>query len=428
MPDLRVPATENAVRVSLGFVLLAVAACSAASSDPAGPTTAPPPVDTTTGGDAGPATGLDLFDQPLTGITADDLVTFHEGDALFEVPLRDADGLGPVYTRNSCGGCHASGVRGPGSVQKMAVVDVDGVTPSGDQATLLPYGQTVRPLLTAGATKAVLPPNDPRVKVTVRVGPPILGRGYIEAVADAEIERMAAEQATRTDGIHGRVNHVTYASEISADARFHHHVKGDAVIGRFGLKARIGFLDDFAADAFQGDMGITSPLRPVEVPNPDSLTDDLKAGVDVEMASVQKRAMYMRLTAIPKRRDDAAGLALFQQTNCSVCHAPSLATRADYPIALLANVQAPIFTDLLVHDMGTGLADGVVDGEAGSTSWRTAPLIGLRFERTFMHDSRATTIRQAIELHGGEAADSVNRYHALSANDRDLLEAFVGGL
>ena len=410
------------MRASLGLTVMLVAACSAASSD-RDPTVVPPTTTT-----AASDNGLDPFDAPITGLAGVELTAFHEGDALFEVPLRDADGLGPVYTRNSCGGCHAGGVRGPGSVQKMAVVDEDGITPNIDQSTLLPYGQTVRPLLTAGATTAILPPDDPRVKVTVRVGPPILGRGYIEAVADSEIERMATEQATRVDGIHGRVNRVTYGSEMSADERFHKHVRGDEVIGRFGLKARIGFLDDFSADAFQSDMGITSPLRPTEVTNPDHLTDDLKPGVDVGLDSIQKRAMYMRTTAIPRRKDNDRGREIFALTNCSVCHAPSLATRIDYPVGLVAGTRAEIYSDLLVHDMGAALADGVVDGLAGSRDWRTAPLIGLRFMRSYLHDSRAATIRQAIELHDGEAADSVRRYRALSDDDRSLLEAFVSGL
>src|SRR5204862_462561 len=85
------------------------------------------------------------------------------------------------------------------------------------------------------------------------------------AGADAEIERVAAEEAGRDDGTHGRINHVVYASESNPDTRYHRHAKGDVVIGRFGLKARIGTLDDFTADALQGDMGITNPLRPGEL-------------------------------------------------------------------------------------------------------------------------------------------------------------------
>jgi CxxC motif-containing protein (DUF1111 family) len=227
-----------------------------------------------------------------------------------------------------------------------------------------------------------------------------------------------------------------YASEMSADPSFHDHVKGDQVIGRFGLKSRIGTLDDFTADAFQGDMGITSPLRPVEILNPDGLLDDGKPGIDVELASVQARATYLRLLAIPERATVDGGSALFEQTLCSVCHVPSLHTRVDYPIAALADIDAPVYTDLLLHRMGSGLADGLpadpsVDGEASSLEWRTTPLIGVRFNRTFLHDSRATTVEDAILAHGGdgsEASDALDRFNALPDDDRQHLIDFVESL
>src|SRR5262249_52943988 len=159
----------------------------------------------------------------------------------------------------------------------------------------------------------------------------------------------------------------------------------------------IATLDEFTADALQGDMGITSPLRPIEFANPDGLTDDLKPGVDVTAESVNARATYMRLIAIPRRTGLAdAAKELFDEVKCSACHVPSLKTRADYPLPLLAGIDAPIFTDLLLHDMGDELADGMVDGEAASRDWRTSPLIGLRFNKTFLHDGRAHSIEEAI--------------------------------
>src|SRR5262249_28794453 len=150
---------------------------------------------------------------------------FNDGDLAFGTPLREADGLGPLYTRASCDSCHADGVRGPGIVQKMAVVDGDRVTPASDQSEL-PYGHTVHPLVAGGGQTPITPPDGAtNVLVTTRVGPPIIGRGYIEAVLDSEIERMETEQAARTDGIHGRVNRVIYASEKNTDTRFHEHEK-----------------------------------------------------------------------------------------------------------------------------------------------------------------------------------------------------------
>lgn len=381
---------------------------------------------------ATPVTPGDPFDVPLEHATDMERTLFFTGDALFDLPLRDADGLGPLYTRTSCGACHGNGVRGPGEVEKMVVVEADGITPAADQSAL-PFGHTVHPLCAGGGTSAVLPPTDPsiHVKLSTRVGPPILGRGYVEAVLDSEIQRVANEQALRTDGIHGRINHVVYASESNPDTRFHTHEKGDVVFGRFGLKARVATLDDFTADALQGDMGITSPLRPTEVPNPDGLTDDLKPGVDVGIDSVNLRAMYVRLTAIPRRVPVSGGVALFDQAKCSACHVPTMKTRTDYPIAALAGIDAPIYTDLLLHDMGTDLADGITDGEAMSRDWRTPALIGLRFVKTYLHDSRAASLEQAVLLHdgpGSEAAPSVAAFKALSAADQATLLAFLKSL
>jgi CxxC motif-containing protein (DUF1111 family) len=264
----------------------------------------------------------------------------------------------------------------------------------------------------------------------------VLGRGYLEAVSDDEIERVEAEEATRDDGIQGRINWIRYASEPNVDTRFHAYQKGDLLIGRFGLKARIAALDDFTADAFQGDMGITSPLRPTEIPNPDGLTDDLKPGIDVSFDSVNLRAGYVRAIAIPRRQEDDAGAALFESSLCAACHVPTLHTRADYPIAALADIDAPIYSDLLLHRMGSELADGLpadpgVDGQADSFSWRTAPLIGLRFDRTYLHDGRAKSVADAILMHrgdGSEANPAADVFEALDADDQAALVAFVQGL
>lgn len=408
----------------------AAAACS--SSAPASDAVTPA---SAAAADAAVGPHVDLADQPVDGLGDDVLADFQEGDTAFGLPLRDADGLGPLYIRASCGACHTSGLRGPGFVQKMSVVLADGITPAPDQTSVLAYGPTERPNVAAGAkTPIAAPSNVPNVRVSTRVGPSVLGRGYMEAVLDSEIERMEREQSTRTDGIHGRINHVLFQGVTTADARFHTMKKGDPAIGRFGFKARVSTLDDFTADALLGDMGITNPLRPDELPNPDHLTDDDKPGVDVGLASVAKRANYMRLIAIPRRETlSDAGKALFAQAKCDVCHAPSLKTRSDYPFTPLANIDAPVYTDFLLHDMGDGLADGLsgADGQAGPRDWRSAPLIGLRFYVTFLHDSRAHSIREAIELHGGpgsEANDSVATFSALSSADQQTLLDFVTAL
>jgi len=404
-----------------GLLLLACG-----STDATGPAPDPTPV----------STRSDSFDVPIAGLDRAWLADFNDGDLMFSTPLREADGLGPLYTRQACSSCHEEGIRGPGLVQKMSVVVDDGVTPAADQSDL-DFGHTLHPLTAGGGKTPILAPkDDPRIKVTTRFGPPVLGRGYMEAILDEEIERVEAEQSTRDDGIHGRINRVAYASLENDDKRFHDHQKGDLLIGRFGLKARVPTLDDFSADAFQGDMGITSPLRPTEFKNPDGLSDDAKPGIDVGFDSVNLRAIYIRLLEIPERQPDTLGAALFDAALCSVCHVPSLHTRADYPVSELADIDAPVYTDLLLHRMGNELADGLpadpnVDGQADSFDWRTAPLIGLRFNRNYLHDGRAKTIEAAISMHRGERSEanaSVDAFEALGAADQATLVTFVQNL
>lgn len=374
-----------------------------------------------------PSTITNASDVPIDGLSGSDVDEFHRGDDLFDLPFRPVDGLGPYFVRTSCGSCHAEGSRGPGLVQKMAMVEDDGVTASPDQSAL-PYGHSIRQGLSAGAMTPIVAPQLPNVLVTIRLGPPVLGRGYMEAISDAEIQRIAAEEATRSDAIHGVIPTATFDSVPSGDG-FSNYQMGQTVIGRFGVKARIATLDDFAADAFQGDMGMTTPMRPTELPNPDNLTDDLRAGVDLDQEHVDRVAFYLRRIAIPKRVGlTDHGAALFDQIACSGCHTPSLHTRADYPIAQLADIDAPVFTDMLLHDMGDALADGMTDGGGGSKDWRTAPLIGLRFSKLYMHDGRASTITDAILAHGGEAQASVDAFNALSQADRDALTAYVEAL
>jgi len=396
--------------------VLLVAATACSSSD------APTP-------DAG-STLVNASDVPIDGLGRDDVARFDDGDALFDLPFRPADGLGPLFIRSSCSACHAEGSRGPGLVQKMVIVGADGVSPVDDQSALT-WGHTIRKGLAAGATHALVPPDGRTdLLITTRIGPPVLGRGYIEAILDSEIERVEHEQSLRTDAIHGKINRVTFTSVPNPDTTFSHFTQGQTnVIGRFGLKARVATIDDFTADAYQGDMGMTTPMRPTELANPDSLTDDARAGVDLTIDHVDRVAFYLRRIAIPHRTaPDPRGPALFAQVQCAACHVPTLHTREDYPIKQLADIDAPVFTDLLLHDMGKALADGMTDQSAAGAAWRTAPLIGLRFAKTYLHDGRAASAEEAINAHDGEGKASADLFRALSADDRRALLDYVESL
>ena len=377
--------------------------------------------------DAG-STLINASDVPIDGLPAEDIARFDDGDALFDLPFRPADGLGPLFIRSACSACHAEGSRGPGLVQKFALVEADDVTPAADQSALA-WGHTVRQGLAAGATTSITPPALPGIKLSIRIGPPVLGRGYLEAVDSAELLRLEAEQAARGDAIHGKVNRAPYASQPGGTPGFGGFAAGDVVIGKLGLKARIATLDDFTADAFQGDMGMTTPMRPVELGNPDGLPDDLRPGIDLAQDRVDRIAFYLRRIAIPRRVGlTEHGAALFAEVACAACHVPSLRTRADYPIAQLAGIDAPIYSDLLLHDMGAALADGLTDGNATSPAWRTAPLIGLRFQASYLHDGRAHSVNDAVLGHDGEARASRDAFQALSPDDRRCLIEYVEAL
>ena len=350
--------------------------------------------------------------EPVGSLTAAQRVQFDRGDAVFEQVFRESQGLGPVYIRAACAACHAGDSKGPGSVRRMVLVGPDGLTPTADQSPL-PFGSVLREQFVAPATRAVLPPEGRAdVRLSLRFGPAVFSRGWLDAIDAAEIERVAREQSTAGGPVHGRVPRL-------ADGR----------LGRFGLKATVVTLEEFSANAFQGDMGLTSPARPDEVLNPDGLRDDARAGVDLAQASVDDVAFYVRALASPPREGlTARGAALFADAGCASCHTPSLATRADFPLQAMAGARAEVFTDMLLHDMGDALADGIAEGAAGPRDWRTAPLVGVRFLRNYLHDGRARTLDGAIRLHrsdGSEASRSVDAFDALSPADQATLTDYV---
>jgi CxxC motif-containing protein (DUF1111 family) len=375
-------------------------------------------------------------DQPLVGLPRAALDVFNKGDRLFGTVFREPDGLGPLYIRPSCAACHQGAGSGPGLVEKFQVVDATTGAPIMNAPELI-YGGTERPFAVAGAQPLLAPASalpGHQLVHSRRIGPTVMGRGYIEAVLDSEIERVAAEQAGRTDGIHGRINRVTYHSQSIAGVAVPHEYGQTGVIGRFGVKARVATLDDFTADAFQGDMGLTSPLRPAELPNPDGVQDDARPGPDLTAELVTTVAAYVRTIEIPSRAgaaSTAAGAAAFVAADCAVCHVTGLNTRPDFPVPQLAGIYAPLYSDLLLHDMGEDLADRQTDESAGPRDWRTAPLIALRFQGAYLHDGRAATIEVAILKHAGagsEANGAVAKFKALPPEARAALLAFVHGL
>jgi len=290
----------------------------------------------------------------------------------------------------------------------------------------LPFGDAVRPRLAAGASTPVTAPAGTRE--VVRLGPAVFARGWMEAIADETILGWEAAQAADDDAIRGRAArlapHPLEPASLFGETAPH--------LGRFGHKARTATLESFAAEALLSDMGLTSPARPDELPSPDAMSDDLRPGLDVDADTVALLADYVRLLAIPERAEpDSRGRTLFSEVGCARCHVPTARTRADHPTAVMRDREVALYTDLLLHDMGVGLDDGLSEGVASGREWRTAPLVGIRFLRGLLHDGRAETVAEAIRAHaseGSEASEVIARLDALPDPDRAAIERFVQGL
>lgn len=321
----------------------------------------------------------DPTDAPIAELDARQTRRFALGDAAFELVFREAQGLGPRFIRQSCTGCHENDSRGPGMVHRSA------------------DGTLLRPRALAGRGDTI--PEDAQR----RFGPPVFGRGYVEAVADAELERVARDQADHPH-VSGRVPRLE-----------------DGTIGRFGLKSKLATLEGFVAEAYLNDMGITSPHRPHEE------GEDAKPGIDLEADVVEQVADYVRMLAIPSRAE-TPGADLFEQVGCATCHVPTMRTRANHPIRQLAGIDAPIYSDLLLHDMGVDLADGIAEGPASGSEWRTSPLIGIRHMNAYLHDGRARTVAEAVRMHAGEARFAREAFGQLADEARGRLIRFVESL
>jgi CxxC motif-containing protein (DUF1111 family) len=367
----------------------------------------------------------DPSDSPFADLPKELEERFNQGDSAFELHHREATGLGPLYIKSSCGACHADDARGPGLVVRM--VRMNGQLPHEDQSTL-PWGTAERPLMAAGASLPILAPNDAEHRISQRQPPGVFGRGYMEAIPAEQIHAEARRQA-EAGRVSGRVNTLCWAFPYSSD-RLPEGTEGNCqVIGRFGLKAREASLDAFTADAYRGDMSITSEYLPEELPNPEGLTDDLLPGRDLPRESIELVADYMRLLDIPDRgTPDSAAERLFGDLGCAECHTTSYSTAPDWSLEPLAGRPAPIYSDLLLHDMGAAFSDGIQDAQASPSEWRTAPLMGLRFFRTYLHDGRASTLDEAIIMHAepdSEAHFSGELYSNASPEERARLLSWL---
>jgi CxxC motif-containing protein (DUF1111 family) len=262
----------------------------------------------------------------------------------------------------------------------------------------------------------------------LRLAPPLVGLGLLEAVPETAIEALAARAPV--DGIRGKANRVWDESQRQT------------VLGRFGLKANHGSLREQVAIAFFNDIGLSTPVYPTQnCPPLSRQCPELMTAGKPEITSLRLAAteLYVRALAVPARRSagDAQvqrGERLFEAARCTVCHVPELETGAYPPLPQLAHRTIHPYTDLLLHDMGEGLADGRPDYLASGSEWRTPPLWGIGLSSTvnggdaFLHDGRARDFAEAILWHGGEAEVSRRAFRRLARAEREALLAFLRSL
>ena len=366
------------------------------------------------------------FDQPLDGLGNGELGDFQDGQTQFRRAFSISEGLGPIFNNVSCASCHSGDGRG------IPANTLTRFSRAGDLA-LAEGGPQIQDKAIPGAEPERLPVG---VEVSHRLPPPVFGVGLVEAITDSTI--LANEDAGDGDGdgISGRVNWVTPPAFVPATEPG----AGPGLrVGRFGRKAQVSSLLQQTVDAYHQDMGITSSFRSVENTNPLSnvVVPGLDGAPDPEVGgqAVNDVMQYMRMLAPPSpgemtpRREQ--GATLFATATCASCHIPSLRTGA-HEIEALADRDVALFSDLLLHDLGDGLADNRPDGGADGHEWRTAPLWGLRIAREFLngalfllHDGRARSVEEAVRLHGGEAAGARDAFVAMSADERAALLDFV---
>ena len=445
--------------------------------------------DTTIGDD-----GRNAFSHPAANLSVDRQTPFFIGNSFFkknwvEAPASTTgrDGLGPHFITRSCAGCHALDGRGAPPLTKDGLsteqpvgllfrlsipakpgeaIGRDGVVPEPTYGTqfnnaavsgVTAEGKVTIEYIEQPGTFAdgtpyslrkpvyrlhdlAYGPMNPGTLVSPRIAPVVIGLGLLEAIPADELRAIAKRQADDGRGVSGRLNHVWDAG------------LQDWTVGRFGWKANVGTVLHQTAGAFLGDMGITSHLFPTEECTP-AQTDCLarqqqeaqwrkvrgEPAVDIDDRALERTVFYTTTLAVPARPDARdpqvlAGKRIFHVAQCASCHVPHHVTGELPGYPELSKQTIYPYTDLLLHDMGDGLADGRPDFEADGREWRTPPLWGIGRVKTvngqtyFLHDGRARNLMEAILWHGGEAEAARSQVIGLSKSERDALVRFLESL
>jgi len=406
----------------------------------------------------------------IDGLTPNQIEFFNAGKEEFEEVESVEEGLGPTLNLDSCGGCHsqpATGGSSPkvnpqvafaganntvpsfitasGPVREARFVrNPDGTPDGGVHALFTIIGQTG----TDGCTLSQ-PDFDRELRrnnVIFRIPTPLFGAGLIEQIPDSTIIANQAANATqkRALGIRGRANFSVSGRTISGQAN---NNGNDGTVARFGWKAQNKSLLLFSGEAYNVEMGITSELFQTErdeTPScqyakvPNSVTDTEADTLLEAISAIEKFAFFQRFLAPPTQSPDTPGgshsigrgRTLFTSIGCALCHTPMMRT-GDSTVEALNKRLVNLYSDLLVHDMGEGLADGVSQGQAGPREFRSAPLWGLGQRIFFLHDGRTKNLVEAIQEHAStrsEANGVIRNYNSLRESQQQDILNFLRSL
>ena len=367
----------------------------------------------------------ELLDGPVEGLTGAQTAQFLRGDIAFNDEVFTSEtGLGSIFVATSCGSCHAGDGKGHPFTTLTRFGQSDTI---GNQ--FLHLGG---PQLQNRALPGFIPEQIPAGATSSKFMPPAnTGLGFLELVSDADILAMADPNDANGDGISGVPNwkHIPdyleeHQNSISQNGKY---------MCRFGKKAGAYNLLHQSVNAYNQDMGITSVFESRDV------YSGLEVDAEVSTQTVNDVVFYLQTLKAPIQRNEddtqvEQGEDVFINIGCENCHKQTLNTGYS-PVEALSNKEFHPYTDMLLHDMGSGLDDGYTEGSALTSEWRTPPLWGLGLSPNsqggqyfLLHDGRATSIQQAIEMHGGEAENSKQQFQNLSQSDKDAVLKFLESL
>jgi hypothetical protein len=335
-----------------------------------------------------------------------------DGADMFTHDLLPPDTLGPLFNGQSCNSCHNSPQAGGMGVNDESFVTRVARTSGGSFDPMPGHGGPIarqRSIAEFGRPCGLPTGIPPQATVMSRRSSMTLrGTALIDNIAVSDI---LAAQAAQPAAVRGRLN-------VLADGR----------PGRFGWKAQTATLVEFMGEALRDEIGLTNPLAPRD------LVDGCGASITrPEADALPLTALVAFLNTIDPPAPSPAtltspGAALFGSTGCAACHKPSYRILGSTSNANGAILTAFLYSDLLLHDMGPGLADGFEQGSATGSEFRTAPLWRVSERQHFLHDGSAPTIFHAIRAHGGQAAGAVAAFNSLSAADQQALLDFLNGI